>query len=474
MAYINAFDSEAEKYVTELETQLRKRSRPTLPGSAARAMPYDSGSMALKSLSNAEEVELRKAFQELAAGDIANAYKTVGQFTSSIQGTKPAAYNFFNSDIRPLFDDLERLVKDRQKASDGIARLNRGGVNAGGVSLPNNILAGIIGDYSLKEIDGNSLFSHGIEGVEARISSTNTKIKDIGASTSLATTQMQCFCNCAKNAFETSAVSAEDYRYTLEQVNDQEKGLGTQIWSGFGNAFENYSKNAMNAGQIVESVMMNALSNTEAQFIKFVQTGKFEFSSLIDSMLADLTRLLIQESIMKPIAGFIGGLFSPGQSISKGLMNSYNFNLGALLPFAQGNAFSSNTGLSSYRNSIVKRPTYFLFARGGIPSLGLMGEKFGSPGEAIMPLERNSRGDLAVNVTGSGSGASSRVVNNISVTPPAGYEAQRETTSNGQGGEDVKITFSRIAAAEASRFGSPLNRTLQTGGFKPQPVRRGG
>lgn len=63
---------------------------------------------------------------------------------------------------------------------------------------------------------------------------------------------------------------------------------------------------------------------------------------------------------------------------------------------AQGNAYQGS-GLSAYRNQIVSKPTYFPFAKGGVPNVGLMGEVAGKS-EAIFPLTRASNGDLGVRV----------------------------------------------------------------------------
>ena len=58
----------------------------------------------------------------------------------------------------------------------------------------------------------------------------------------------------------------------------------------------------------------------------------------------------------------------------------------------------AGAGIAAYRNSIVSQPTVFPFARGGVPNVGLMGERSGKPHEAIMPLTRTNGGDLGVRV----------------------------------------------------------------------------
>ena len=66
---------------------------------------------------------------------------------------------------------------------------------------------------------------------------------------------------------------------------------------------------------------------------------------------------------------------------------------GNLLGSAKGNVFGA-PALAAYANTIVDKPTVFPFARG----VGLMGE---AGAEAIMPLERDSRGRLGVSVADS-------------------------------------------------------------------------
>lgn len=69
---------------------------------------------------------------------------------------------------------------------------------------------------------------------------------------------------------------------------------------------------------------------------------------------------------------------------------------------AQGGVYGGS-GLSAYRNSIVSQPTVFPFSRGGVPNLGIMGERSGKPHEAIFPVTRMAGGDLGVKVVDSGS-----------------------------------------------------------------------
>jgi len=105
---------------------------------------------------------------------------------------------------------------------------------------------------------------------------------------------------------------------------------------------------------------------------------------------------------------------------------------------ANGNAFSAAPGLNAYANTIVNRPTLFPFANG----IGLMGET-GEPGEAIMPLGRNSRGQLGV-----------QVANQNQANDNGGYRSLRVEIYN-QGGERVaakQATMSRQGNVDIARI----------------------
>ena len=114
----------------------------------------------------------------------------------------------------------------------------------------------------------------------------------------------------------------------------------------------------------------------EDALVKFVQTGKLNFSDLARSIMADLTRMLVRASLLNFLSPFpffnritggknaMGGVYDAGNKISK---------------FAYG--------------GIVKKPTLFPMAQG----MGLMGE---AGPEAIMPLKRGANGKLGVQSSG--------------------------------------------------------------------------
>ena len=110
--------------------------------------------------------------------------------------------------------------------------------------------------------------------------------------------------------------------------------------------------------------------------VNFVMTGKLNFKNLANSIISDMARIAIQQTITKPFTNFISGIFGS----------------------ANGNAFVDGKVQKYAYGGVVNKPTIFPMANG----LGLMGEA-GYP-EAILPLKRGSNGKLGVQSTGSSIG----------------------------------------------------------------------
>ena len=60
--------------------------------------------------------------------------------------------------------------------------------------------------------------------------------------------------------------------------------------------------------KLVEGAFVDAFRGAEDALVKFVTTGKLEFGSLVDSILEDIARIVIRQTITKPIADAISDL----------------------------------------------------------------------------------------------------------------------------------------------------------------------
>ena len=137
-------------------------------------------------------------------------------------------------------------------------------------------------------------------------------------------------------AFEESGLAAEIYAEVVEAVFQDrlskaveeftEKQLReSRRWvDGARRALEDYENDATDAGANVERAITNSLSSMEDALVEFVQTGKLNFSSLVDSIIADFARIVIRQQILGPLSGALGGLFGGGVGANSGFSPSFH------------------------------------------------------------------------------------------------------------------------------------------------------
>lgn len=187
---------------------------------------------------------------------------------------------------------------------------------------------------------------------------------------------------------------------------------------GAQDALVNYSDTAANVYQSIGLVVQNSFRGMEDALTSFVTTGKLSFKDLADSIIKDMVRIAIQQSITGPLAGMLGGAISGMFSNTTG-----NLSGGSLSGATWGPSFSLSSNakggvydspsLSAYSNQIHDTPKLFAFSRGA----GVFGE---AGPEAIMPLKRGADGRLGVSAAGGTGGVTVNVINSSSQPVTAG------------------------------------------------------
>ena len=203
-----------------------------------------------------------------------------------------------------------------------------------------------------------------------------------------------------------------------EQGAEGEGGEGTG-GSGFGglggdkSPLKDFADSAFKFAEQAENAVVNAFKGMEDAMVKFVMTGKLNFRDLANSIIADLTRMLVRYAIVQPLFKAI----FPNIKIGSNSANGNVFSNGELVPSAKGNVFAKNKIVPYAYGGIVNKPTLFPLANG----MGLMGE---AGPEAIMPLKRGANGKLGVQSSG---GVGNIVVNvDASGSSVQGDSAQSE------------------------------------------------
>ena len=69
---------------------------------------------------------------------------------------------------------------------------------------------------------------------------------------------------------------------------------------------------------LVEQAFGRAFDAVERQMARAARTGEVSFRAMVDAVIADLGRLAVQQFLVKPIEGFLSGLFNFGGARAMG------------------------------------------------------------------------------------------------------------------------------------------------------------
>jgi lambda family phage tail tape measure protein len=213
-------------------------------------------------------------------------------------------------------------------------------------------------------------------------------------------------------------------------------------------------------------ILKNSFEGMADAVIEFTKTGKLNFKGMIDSFIEGLIRYEMQQQAIMMSQAFKPGFMNFIGSIFGNMGNTGSMTGTMAGPVASAKGSVYDTGLKTFAkggmftNSVVNEPTLFKFAKG----TGLMGE---AGPEAIMPLKRDSNGNLGVRAAGGG-GNVDVVVNNYSTA-----QAETKETVDSRGNRKIEVVIGDMTAGEISRNGSASQKAIRgTFGLQPQLIRR--
>lgn len=170
---------------------------------------------------------------------------------------------------------------------------------------------------------------------------------------------------------------------------------------GVRSAFSSYIENATDAAKQVQKIWTDAFKGTEDILMKFLEGGKVNFRAFANSIIQDILRMELEQSIMAPLVKALGTL--GGGSLGSGLFGGAVSSIKSLFGFANGGIMSSAGPLP-----------LMAYSSGGIadrPQLALFGE--GRMNEAYVPLPDGR--SIPVSMKGASRGAGHTFNTNVVV-----------------------------------------------------------
>lgn len=139
-------------------------------------------------------------------------------------------------------------------------------------------------------------------------------------------------------------------------ARDADAVLGAQ------QALEEYQKQVNNVAGNTKNVFTSAIKGMEDSLVSFVTTGKGGFKNLANSIIADMVRIQVQQSIMKPLTAAMQGNVGGGSFFSS-LWNGVS----SLFGSSSSNIGSWTSGMAP----VMPLPGMAGFANGGNPPLNV-------------------------------------------------------------------------------------------------------
>ncbi|RYH34163.1 MAG: phage tail tape measure protein [Alcaligenaceae bacterium] len=189
------------------------------------------------------------------------------------------------------------------------------------------------------------------------------------------------------------------YRAKYAKLDEMQKD-----WkNGATEALKNYYDETQNIAKLTEQAFTSAFSSIEDAIAEFVKTGKLDFKGLINSILSDITRLVVKQQITGPLANLLSGLIggsSSGASSSGGGTDI----LGAFISGLSGRAIGGPV------------------SAGGMYRVNERGPELLNVAGSQYLMMGNQGGSVAPNV--GGTGKSFEVTNNFTLNQPTDRRTQ--------------------------------------------------
>ena len=104
-------------------------------------------------------------------------------------------------------------------------------------------------------------------------------------------------------AREQGIISIEQYTAAMERLKLISLDFATDAASGVTRGLQAIQDDILDLASVTESALVNAWQGAEQALTDFVTKGEADFKGLVDSILADLTRLLLRKALLSLIPG---------------------------------------------------------------------------------------------------------------------------------------------------------------------------
>ena len=215
---------------------------------------------------------------------------------------------------------------------------------------------------------------------------------------------------------EMTEIQGENFKMKLDEIKVKLRESKNETYS-FKEELKKVVESAMDLQSQIGELAVNSINKLADGFVELAMTGKASFADLARSILMDLQRMILKALFFKTIMRF-----APGLGDFLGLKD------GGVVESAKGNVFAENKVVPYRSGGVIDKPVIFPMANG----MGLAGE---AGPEGVLPLKRNSQGQLGVIATG---GGASNIIVNVDAS---GSSVEGDENSSRQLGELIAVAI---------------------------------
>lgn len=163
---------------------------------------------------------------------------------------------------------------------------------------------------------------------------------------------------------KSMGLSQAQFNAVLAQANDHLRANADWMSAGK-SAAEDYINDIQTNGMKMGKVWTDAFKGMEDALVNFITTGKLNFKGMVDSMIADIARLLVEKEMEKAVGslfgipvghsgGIVGGGGDGGRAISPAVFaGAKRFHVGGLV--------GNNSGLQSREVPVIAKENEAIF-----------------------------------------------------------------------------------------------------------------
>lgn len=145
---------------------------------------------------------------------------------------------------------------------------------------------------------------------------------------------------------KTGQITTDEYTRAMDDLNKKVLENDRTLQGGYQRGLLQLKDHFGDLASLAENSLVNAFQAAEDALVEFVTTGKLDFKSFADSIIADLARIAIRQSIIQPIlTSFFGLKFADGGMVPR---------------FADGGLTTGIGGPKADKNLVAVSPGEFI------------------------------------------------------------------------------------------------------------------